>query len=258
MSAADSQNYIARQVRRLDHERYFATLFAPRDRRQALLALYAFNLDIATIRETVTEPLIGQMRLQWWRDAIAAIHDGRTPEHPVAAALADAIARHDLAHAPFDLMIDARERDIEDESIPISRRWSGMPRRRRPASSASRSRCWAPTPRRPTPVTPASLGVSRVCYAPRRSGRRDNDSRFRSSGRRRRGATIPASFARSPPRRGAISKPPGNTRRDYRDRRSPRSCRSRSSRHIWTGSRGSNTIRSITGWFGRVRRGNGR
>jgi phytoene synthase len=118
MSAADSQNHIVRQVRRLDHERYFATLFAPRDRRRALLALYAFNLDIATIRETVSEPLIGQMRLQWWRDAIAAIHDGRTPEHPVATALADAIARHDLARAPFDLMIDGRERDFEDESVP--------------------------------------------------------------------------------------------------------------------------------------------
>ena len=118
MSTADSQNYAARQVRRLDHERYFATLFAPRDRRPALLALYAFNLEIATIREMVSEPLIGQMRLQWWRDAIEAICDGRPPEHPVASALADAMARHDLSRAPFDRMIDGRERDLEDGSVP--------------------------------------------------------------------------------------------------------------------------------------------
>ncbi len=112
MSAVDSQKYIARQVRDHDYDRYFATLFCTAGRRPALLALYAFNLEIATIRETVSEPLIGHMRLQWWRDAIGAIYEGRPPGHPVAAAVADAAASCELAREPFDRMIDGRERDL--------------------------------------------------------------------------------------------------------------------------------------------------
>ncbi len=114
MSAVDSQKYIARQVRGHDYDRYFATLFCPAGRRPALFALYAFNLEIATIRETVSEPLIGRMRLQWWRDTIDAIYQGRPPDHPVAAAVADAAASCELAREPFDRMIDGRELDLSD------------------------------------------------------------------------------------------------------------------------------------------------
>ncbi len=114
MSAFDSQKDIARRVRRHDYDRYFATLFCPADRRPALLALYAFNLEIATLRESTSEPLVGRMRLQWWRDAIGAILDGRPPGHPVAIALAEAAARHDLTRASFDVMIDGREADLDD------------------------------------------------------------------------------------------------------------------------------------------------
>ncbi len=114
MSAVDSQKYIARQVRGHDYDRYFATLFCPAGLRPALLALYAFNLEIATIRETVSEPLIGRIWLQWWRDAIGAVYEGRPPGHPVAAALADAAASCELARQPFDRMIDGRELDLSD------------------------------------------------------------------------------------------------------------------------------------------------
>ena len=114
MSAIDSQKYVARQVRGHDYDRYFATLFCPAGCRPALLALYAFNLEIATIREMVSEPLIGHMRLQWWRDAIDAIYDGQPPGHPVATALADAAASCELAREPFDRMIDGRELDLSD------------------------------------------------------------------------------------------------------------------------------------------------
>ncbi len=115
MSAVDSQKYIARQVRGHDYDRYFATLFCPAGSRSALLALYAFNIEIATIRETVSESLIGHMRLQWWRDTIGAVYEGRPPGHPVADALADAVASCELAREPFDRMIDGREFDLSDE-----------------------------------------------------------------------------------------------------------------------------------------------
>jgi phytoene synthase len=113
-------SYAADQVRRYDYDRYLTTLFAPADRRAALYALLAFNLEIAKVRETVTEPLLGQIRLQWWREAIAQIYDDgpdRTLEarrHAVVNPLAEAIHGHDLSRHAFEQMIDGREHDLVD------------------------------------------------------------------------------------------------------------------------------------------------
>ncbi len=112
MSAFDSRKYLARRIRGHDYDRYFATLFCPAELRPALHALYAFNLEIATVRETTTEPLIGQIRLHWWRDAIGAVFDGRPPAHPVATALAEVTAIHGLARTPFERMVDGRELEL--------------------------------------------------------------------------------------------------------------------------------------------------
>ena len=63
------QSYCAAQVRAYDHDRYLTALFAAEAGRDALMTLYAFNLEIAKTRETVSEPILGQMRLQWWRES---------------------------------------------------------------------------------------------------------------------------------------------------------------------------------------------
>ncbi len=108
-------SYCAQQVRRLDHDRFLTALFAPADRREALFALYAFNSEVARVREAVSEPMIGRIRLQWWREAIEEIYaGGAVREHAVATALAEAVRGHDLPRAPFDRLIDAREADLED------------------------------------------------------------------------------------------------------------------------------------------------
>jgi len=110
-----SPNYCADQVRLHDRDRYLTALFAPDSRRDALFALYAFNLEISRIRETISERLIGEMRLQWWRDALEAIYGGsKPPAHPVAEALTSAIRTHGLERALFDRLIDARARDLDD------------------------------------------------------------------------------------------------------------------------------------------------
>lgn len=106
-------SYCADQVRRLDPDRYLCALFAPAERREALFALYAFNAEIARVRESVSQPMLGLIRLQWWRDAIAGIYDGAPPRHEVVAALAEAVAGG-LARVAFDRLIDARERDLDD------------------------------------------------------------------------------------------------------------------------------------------------
>lgn len=112
-------SFIADQVRRDDHDRYLCALFAPAAVREDLFALYAFNIEVAKVRESVTEQLIGRMKLQWWRDLIAAIYDGGTvPKgNPVVEALAQIIPRHKLARADFETLLETRERDVGDDEF---------------------------------------------------------------------------------------------------------------------------------------------
>jgi phytoene synthase len=107
-------SYCAEQVRRYDRDRFVTALFAPAARRKALFALYAFNLEVAKTREAVSEPLLGRIRLQWWRESIAGIYDGAPRRHAVIDALAPAVSERDLSRAHFDRLIDAREQDLDD------------------------------------------------------------------------------------------------------------------------------------------------
>jgi phytoene synthase len=101
-------------IRRADYDRYAAALFAPKNVRPHLFALYAFNYEIAKTAEIVSQPLAGQIRLQWWRDAMEELRAGKTRDHPVVHGLAEALRTHDLPQALFDQMIDAREMDFDE------------------------------------------------------------------------------------------------------------------------------------------------
>jgi NADH dehydrogenase [ubiquinone] 1 alpha subcomplex assembly factor 6 len=106
--------YCQNLVERYDPDRYLCSLFARSEYRADLMALYAFNVEVAGIRESVSEPLIGQMRLQWWRDIMDRIFDGTPPAHQVASALSQTINRCDLERSLFDELLDARSADFED------------------------------------------------------------------------------------------------------------------------------------------------
>jgi NADH dehydrogenase [ubiquinone] 1 alpha subcomplex assembly factor 6 len=102
-------------VRRYDRDRFQTALFAPVRDREALFALYAFNYEIARVRESVREPMLGQIRLQWWREAIATAYDGGAPRHhEVVEAITGTIRRRSLGRAHFVRLIDTRERDLDD------------------------------------------------------------------------------------------------------------------------------------------------
>jgi NADH dehydrogenase [ubiquinone] 1 alpha subcomplex assembly factor 6 len=106
---------LATELRRHDRDRYQTALFAPAERREALFALYAFNYEVARIREYVREPMLGLIRLQWWRDALDEIYAGKQPRrHEVVTPLAAAIAAHHLSKAYFTTLLDARARDMEE------------------------------------------------------------------------------------------------------------------------------------------------
>lgn len=105
-------------VREGDPDRYFATLFAPAAFRPHLFALSAFSLTIARVREAAGNPMAGEIRLQWWRDALQGEARGDVRANPVAAALEDAIVTRRLGRQPFVDLIDARVFDLYDDPMP--------------------------------------------------------------------------------------------------------------------------------------------
>ncbi|KQM34953.1 phytoene/squalene synthase family protein [Agrobacterium cavarae] len=102
-------------LRDMDRDRYLACLLAPEDKRGDLAALYAFNAEIARIRDVVREPLPGEVRMQWWRDLLEGNPHGDSVGHPVAAALLNAIATHNLPRQTLIDMIEARIFDLYDD-----------------------------------------------------------------------------------------------------------------------------------------------
>ncbi len=115
-AARDKLSPMARLVRRHDRDRFLTALFAPAQARESLYALYAFNYEVAKTRESVRETMLGRIRLQWWREAIAAIYGGApVRRHEVTEPLAAAIAAHGLSRRHFEALIDAREADLDDE-----------------------------------------------------------------------------------------------------------------------------------------------
>ncbi|MGE5540464.1 MAG: phytoene/squalene synthase family protein [Gemmatimonas sp.] len=109
---------LARVAREGDYDRYLTTLFVPADRRPALLALIALNLELARIRDAVAEPMIGQIRLQWWREAVEAALAGTPRHHDVLEALS--AARGHLRPAVLAAMIDAREVELSAEPLSLA------------------------------------------------------------------------------------------------------------------------------------------
>ena len=109
--------YCEAAVRRDDSDRWLATFFVPQAFRKHVYALYAFNLEIARVREIVSEPLLGEIRYQWWRDALEKQDGEDVSANPVAAALLDTIEQFNLPKNSFLRLIDARTFDLYDEPM---------------------------------------------------------------------------------------------------------------------------------------------
>jgi phytoene synthase len=114
----ESFGYCQDLVRQADKDRFLATLFAPVERRPFLFALYAFNVEIASVPERVSETLAGEVRLQWWRDVLGGTRAAEANANPVASALLAAVAWHDLPAAALIDLIDAHEFDLYDDPMP--------------------------------------------------------------------------------------------------------------------------------------------
>lgn len=120
MSDHDSEAaaFCAGQVRAHDFDRYAATLFAPPERRRSLLALYAFNVEIVRVRDQVSQPLPGEIRLQWWRDMLEGVGHGGVEGNPVASELMHAIRVHHLPAARLAQLASEHQFDLYNDPMP--------------------------------------------------------------------------------------------------------------------------------------------
>lgn len=102
------------RLKSVDPDRCRAAMFAEEAVREDLLTLYAFHGELARVPEIVSEPMIGAIRYQWWRDAIDEIYNGKPVRaHEIATPLAEMIRRTKLPRFWMDQFIDGRERDLD-------------------------------------------------------------------------------------------------------------------------------------------------
>lgn len=109
---------VVETVRAGDRDRYLSALYAPEQAREDLMALYAFNAEVASIRDRVREGLQGEIRLQWWRDALEPMDGAAAAGNPLAEAVRAAIVRRGLPPKAFMDYLDARVFDLYDDIMP--------------------------------------------------------------------------------------------------------------------------------------------
>ncbi|THU87048.1 hypothetical protein K435DRAFT_745713 [Dendrothele bispora CBS 962.96] len=100
-------------VQKYDYEGYLISPFFPKELQGGYFALKAFYVELAMIQDNVSNPTIGMMRMQFWRDAIKAISDGNPPKHPIALALYDTSQRANLPTYHLKRIIDARDAELQ-------------------------------------------------------------------------------------------------------------------------------------------------
>lgn len=113
----DAFAFCAELVRAADRDRFIASLFAPAEKRGALHALYAFNVEVARVRELAHAALPGEIRLQWWTDVINGERTEEAAANPVATALLATVARHDLPAMKLTELIEARRFDLYEQPM---------------------------------------------------------------------------------------------------------------------------------------------
>lgn len=112
LSKADWKQLDAR-IRQVDEERWLSSRYAQLSQRRALIALYALNYELARIRLLVTEPGMGAIRFQWWRDALdQALNDDKA-QHLVVLALMEPIRTGALDASAIHKLIDRHEDAFE-------------------------------------------------------------------------------------------------------------------------------------------------
>lgn len=116
--SAESFAHAAKMLRESDRDRYLSTLALPAGARDGITAILAFNADVAGIRERVSGPAPGEIRLQWWNDALTGDGHGAVRQNPLADALLTTLDRYALPPGTLQRLIGARRFDLYDDPMP--------------------------------------------------------------------------------------------------------------------------------------------
>jgi phytoene synthase len=114
----DAPDFCADLVRNHDFVRYASTLFVPVELRRPLLALYAFNVEVSRIREQVSQPLPGEVRLQWWTDMLLGAGHGGVEGNPVASELLRLIQIFRLPVERLARLVEEHQFDVYNDPMP--------------------------------------------------------------------------------------------------------------------------------------------
>ena len=114
----ESARHASAFLRDTDRDRYYATLVVPAKHRAAVQALYAFGADVASVRDRAREPAPGEIRLQWWTDALRGAGHGNVRQNPIADALLGAIEAYRLPTGALVRLVAARRFDLYDDPMP--------------------------------------------------------------------------------------------------------------------------------------------
>ncbi len=114
--SAVNRKLAAEFLREQDRDRYISTLVLNGSSRDAVIALYAFSADVAAIRSRVSEPRLGEIRLQWWNDALTG--QGAARSNPLADCLLDAVAEYTIPPGTLQRLLGARRFDLYDDPMP--------------------------------------------------------------------------------------------------------------------------------------------
>ena len=118
MSVKDAPDFCADLVRNHDFVRYASTLFVPVQLRRPLLALYAFNVEVSRVREQVSQPLPGEVRLQWWTDMLLGAGHGGVEGNPVASELLRVIQTFRLPVERLTRLVEEHQFDVYNDPMP--------------------------------------------------------------------------------------------------------------------------------------------
>src|SRR3979490_1552348 len=117
-ASREAAGFCAELVRSHDFVRYASALFVPASQRRALLALYAFNVEVSRVHEQVSQPLPGEVRLQWWTDMVAGVGHGGVEVNPVAAELLLVIRTWRLPVERLSRLIEEHQFDLYNDPMP--------------------------------------------------------------------------------------------------------------------------------------------
>jgi phytoene synthase len=123
--SSENKDIIAETLNQTARDLYLASLFLPAEKRADIQTLWAFGSELSTIRQRVSEPMPGEIRLQWWHDVLERKRDGEAASNPLAASLLSVITKYSLPTVPLLRLIAARRFDLYDDPMPDKNQFEG-------------------------------------------------------------------------------------------------------------------------------------